>query len=178
MIVSISESAVRGSLERSRDDRVYIRHNTPATITTTALHHYPGRNSCYLPTLPVTLPRMHAWQVVKLLGARRAWKLFKLSRFAKSLDVESLQELRAEAIKAWENGGREAVYALYEKGVLYIADWLEAQTNRGGTGKDRPVTVDATATEIKTEPQPRPDVAGPTTATRLSQLREDLSGVA
>jgi hypothetical protein len=70
---------------------------------------------------------MRAWQVVKFLGARRAWKLFKLSRLAKSLDVASLQELRAEAIKTWEQGGREAVYAVCEKAIYRLVEWLQAQ---------------------------------------------------
>ena len=38
------ESAVRGSLERSRDDRVLTPQTHRATITPTALHHYQGRN--------------------------------------------------------------------------------------------------------------------------------------
>jgi hypothetical protein len=87
--------------------------------------------------LPAVLPvssagntlGVHSWQIVKLLGARRAWKLFKLSRLAKSIDATSLQELRAEAINTWENGGREALYVIYERAALHLADWLQAQAD-------------------------------------------------
>jgi hypothetical protein len=72
---------------------------------------------------------MSPWQIVKLLGARRAWKLFKLSRVLKSIDAEVLQEVKVEAIKTWENGGREAAHALYERGVRYLAEWLQAQAD-------------------------------------------------
>jgi DNA-binding PadR family transcriptional regulator len=127
---------------------------------------------------------MPALQVVKLLGARRAWKLFKLSRVAKSFDAQSLQELRTEAIRTWEDGGRDAVYALYEKGVRALADWLQAQADRGES-KDRAVapsgtgsgTGTKTGTETDSQAQPRTVVAGRTTGTRLSQRRAELRDV-
>jgi hypothetical protein len=61
------ESAVRGSLERSRDDRVPAPQTRRATITPTALHHYQGRNSaraaCPMATrkarAPPQLPTLH-----------------------------------------------------------------------------------------------------------------------
>ena len=54
------ESAVRGSLEGSRGDRILVPATRRTKITPTALHHYQGRNSAWLDVeIPMLLSR--AW---------------------------------------------------------------------------------------------------------------------